>query len=237
MAYHRSIILKAGKVFVSIPSWIRSFRSLKSGRYVRSIKIIQIPSQSKNPIDTFTIWKSGRNVCGIKIVYRPLQRENQTETFAVWKSYKKKLDKWENLLILCRQALVIETTFLIESIDTIGIIETQGKKKGNEMEKQKNYWIDYNLNRWDDNKYDEAEAEKLSNSLHDCMYCYNCKDCKGCHACIDCETCKDCTDCRNCRDCSHCTDCLDCSNIDHKINFKKNKWTERCIFWKEKKDN
>ena len=91
------------------------------------------------------------------------------------------------------------------------------------MEKQKNYWIDYNLNRWDDNKYDEAEAEKLSNSLHDCMYCYNCKDCKGCHACIDCETCKDCTDCRNCRDCSHCTDCLDCSNIDHKINFKKNK--------------
>jgi len=66
------------------------------------------------------------------------------------------------------------------------------------MKKDEYFYIDKNNNKFNVEKFSEAEAEAASKTLINCYNCYNCYDCENCNGCKHCKHCKHCENCENC---------------------------------------
>jgi len=79
------------------------------------------------------------------------------------------------------------------------------------MNKDKNYWIDENNNKWSRVKYTHEEAIKLSGSMISCINCIDSDSCNFCNSCNFCDSCNSCNSCNSCYSCNSCNSCDSCN--------------------------
>lgn len=53
------------------------------------------------------------------------------------------------------------------------------------MKQENGYWVDADNNRWNESRFTEEEAERLSKTLRHCKVCTDCTDCSSCAGCQD----------------------------------------------------
>lgn len=98
------------------------------------------------------------------------------------------------------------------------------------------YWIDKNMNTWSRLRYTQGQAERLSKTLQNCTWCYDCYECVDCNHCDRCHACKDCSYCtacherttcgyssfcRNSKQLKRCHRCDECSDLDESTQCRR----------------
>lgn len=104
-------------------------------------------------------------------------------------------------------------------------------------------YVDHCNNKWSSSKYSLEEAKKLSktmvnshynyncsnltncsnmNNCHNCVNCHLCSYCIGCKSCLYSDNLRNCIECSYCYNCNSCINCQDCKSVSNRAMYIKN---------------